>query len=228
MTQSIRNINKDWENAFPQLKWIDSNKLFEIVGPLLIGIELVKSKFGNQYKPYLIVSSLFGSEVASNRAGNQLKNCLNSPDFYYPLVQFQIDYNNSSQQMNEIIQDVKRQHLPLEQNISLKELLDFIDSNKSHSSIASGGAGAQAYLLELKYLIGVYLGDENLKSNVLKEIELDKKFWNMEHFAMWIGDYNVWISKLKKTGLLDLLNSMDNVLSNSKLKDLNTYDLQTE
>ena len=50
MNPKIRNINKDWKSAFPKLKSIGTNRLFEIVGPLLIGIELVKSKFGDNYK----------------------------------------------------------------------------------------------------------------------------------------------------------------------------------
>ncbi|GGG46670.1 hypothetical protein [Bizionia arctica] len=229
----IKKINKDWKDAFPELKTIGSNQLFEIVGPILVGIELVKSKFQNQYRPYIVISSLFGSDVATNRGGNQLKNCLNSPDFYFGLVnqkqiQFDIGYDSTPDKINEAIKEMKKQHLPLEQNITVNELFDFIDSHKSHTSIISDSSGALAYLMEFKYLLSVYLNNEELKNNVLAEIESDKKFWNMEHFEMWIGDYNDWIEKLKKTKQSELLNSINKILSDSKLKKINRFDLKNE
>ena len=225
MNPKIRNINKDWKNAFPKLKSIGTNRLFEIVGPLLIGIELVKSKFGDNYKPYLIISSLFGSDIATNRGDNTLRSCLNSPDLYYPLIRLSVDYDNSSHEMTEIVEEVRKKHLPLEQNISAIELIDFIDFHKTHYSIVSGSSGAQAYLLELKYLISVYLNNETLKRKVIKEIDSDNKLWNPEHFEMWIGDYNVWLDKLKKIERCKLNDSMNYILSDPKLKNINRFKL---
>ncbi len=229
----IKNITKDWKDAFPKLKTIGSNQLFEIVGPILVGLELVKSKYGKHYQPHIVICSLFGSDIATNRAGNQLKNCLNSPDFYFGLVnskhlQFDINYDSPSDKIIEATKEMKKQHLPLEQNIKADELFDFIDSHKSHNSIISGSSGALAYLMEFKYFISVYLNNEKLKNNVLEEIESDKKFWNMEHFEMWIGKYSDWIEKLKKTKRSELLNSMNHILSDPKLKNLNTFDLKIE
>ena len=229
----VKNINKDWKDAFPKLKTIGSNQLFEIVGPILVGIELVKSKYENQYRPHIVICSLFGSDVATNRAGNQLKSCLNSPDFYFGLVnskhlQFDINYGSPSDIIIEVTKEMKKQHLPLEQNITVNELFDFIDSHKSHTSIISGSSGALAYLMEFKYLISLYLNNKNLKNNVLQEIESDKKFWNMKHFEMWIGDYSDWIEKLKKAKRSELLNSMNSILSDPKLKNLNTFKLEIE
>lgn len=226
-------INKVWKHAFPKLELIGSNQLFEIVGPILVGIELVKSKVDNQYRPYLVISSLFGCDVATNRAGNQLKNCLNAPDIYFSLVnqkqlQFEIGFDSSSDKINEAIKEMKRQHLPLEQDITINELFDFIDAHKSHTAIISGSSGAIAYLMEFKYLLSVYLSNEELKNKVLAEIESDKKFWNMEHFEMWVGDYNDWIEKLKKTKHSELLNSMNKILSDSKLNKLNRFDLKID
>jgi hypothetical protein len=228
-----KSINKDWKETFPKLKTIGSNQLFSIVGPMLVGIELVKSKYGGQYQPHIVICSLFGSEVATNRAGNQLKNCLNSPDFYFGLVnqkqlQFDISYDSPSDKINEAIKEMKKQHLPLEQDITINELFDFIDSHKSHNSIISGSSGALAYLMEFKYFLSVYINSKTLKNNVLAEIESDKKFWNMEHFEMWVGNYNDWIEKLKKTKQSELLNSMNKILSDSKLEKLNRFNLKTE
>jgi len=228
-----KSINKEWKETFPKLKTIGSNQLFSIVGPILVGFELVKSKYQKQYRPHIVICTLFGSDIATNRAGNQLKNCLNSPDFFFGLstskgLQFDINNDCTSDKTIEATKEMKKQHLPLEQNITVNELFDFIDSHKSHNSISSGSSGALAYLLEFKYLIGVYLNNDQLKNSVLEEIESDKKFWNMEHFEMWIGNYSDWIGKLKKTKRSELLDSMNNILSDPKLKNLNTFELKAE
>ncbi len=223
---TIKEINNDWKNHFTKLKSIGSNQLFEIVGPLLIGIELVKSKHGGLYRPYLIVCSLFGSDVSNSRAGNDLKNCLNSPEIYFGLnnskgIQFDVDYRNHRELFEKVIIEIKKQHLSLEKDLKINELFEYFEKVISNYS----SSGELALFMEFQYLIALFLNNEKQRNNIIKEIERQKNFWNMEHFEMWIGDYDIWFKNLKSKKRVDLLNSFERIIDNDKLRKLNSFKL---
>ncbi len=61
-----KKINRDWQDAFPQLSIYSQNKLYKIIGPLIIGLELIKSPFTDSYSPYFMMYSLWKSDIKTN------------------------------------------------------------------------------------------------------------------------------------------------------------------
>ena len=138
---------------------------------------------------------------------------------------YKIDYRNHSSEFETAVKELKKQHIPLERDISTQELINFIDFYKSHDSIISGSAGAIAYILELKYLISIYLNDEDLSQRTLIQIIKEKEFWNMNHFESWIGNYDRWIERLQNISIREIQMSIDSILDNKKLDSLHIFEL---
>jgi hypothetical protein len=223
---TARQINKDWKDKFPKLKKIGSNQIFEIIGPLLVGIELVKSKFGKEYEPHIMICSLFGSDVSNCRVGNDLKSCLDSPEIYFGLSnskggQFKIDYRNHKELLDNAIIEMQRQHLPLEKDISINDLFKFFDKKTSQCK----SSGELAQYLEFQYLVALFLDNESSKNDIIREIERQKPLWNMEHFELWLGSYDKWFDNLKNKKPNDVVKSFNNVLKNDKLEKLTIFKL---
>jgi len=53
-------LQNDWLNAFPELSAFSKDKLYKLVGPLIIGIELIKMRSGEDYRLHFVVYSLWG------------------------------------------------------------------------------------------------------------------------------------------------------------------------
>ena len=59
-------INKEWQSAFPQLGRYAQNKLYKVLGTLVIGIELIKVPFMEQYRPLFVIYTLFDKDLNTN------------------------------------------------------------------------------------------------------------------------------------------------------------------
>ena len=66
-----KKVIEDWQNAFPQLTLYDQDKLYKVVGPVIIGLELIKLPRTDEYRPHFVIYSLCG-----NKIGNDVKACL--------------------------------------------------------------------------------------------------------------------------------------------------------
>lgn len=226
----MKQVKNNWLEAFPKLKPIGTNKFFEILGPILIGIELVKSSYGDEYKPYLVVCSFWNSDVLNNKLESELKRRLNNPNIYLSLnkdngVEFNIGYYDYKL-IPEAISRIKKQFLPLERDVKIDEIFDYIDYYKSYSNIPPDIAGVNAILLEFKYLICKYLGNKVLTDKILEEInENYMSIWDKSSFENWIGDYNLWLKRLKHISREELVSAVNNFKQDPKIKKLNAFRL---
>jgi hypothetical protein len=99
----------DWQNAFPQLAMYSQDKLYKVVGPVIIGIELIKLPRTNEYRPHFVVYSLFG-----NKMENDVKACLSGPILLKEYsnkkgFQYDIPYEKHGAFFIDVIDSVRKQ-----------------------------------------------------------------------------------------------------------------------
>ena len=50
-----KKVIENWQNAFPQLTMYTQNKLYKVVDPCVLGIELVETPYTESYSPYFVI-----------------------------------------------------------------------------------------------------------------------------------------------------------------------------
>lgn len=191
-----KKVIADWQNAFPQLSMYAQNKFYKVVGPCVLGIELIKSPHVESYSPYFVLYPLWG-----NRMGIDIKACLESPiilrDFKNEKgYQFNIPYEMHSAFFDDVVDCVKNQTpLPFEGNITLKQIAEAIeDSSQKPPLSAAPNSYLQALLQEEKLKIALFISSEDAR-NVLGQIH--KRSWDTKSFNMWNVDLSIWLQSLQ-------------------------------
>jgi hypothetical protein len=198
MSEDIKEIKKriteEWLSSVPQLSAFAQNKLYRIVGCVIIGIELVKLPKAEDYRPHFVLYPLWKSD---------LKNCLDSPIILIEIsnkkgLQFSIPYLKHSSYFNEAIECLKKQ-LPIlwNENVALKSLFDIVD-NRFNDILIKSNSAQQAKLFELKFYAALYTGSQSQVQNILNQIQQASKNWNMQMFEMWYGKFDAWLQRLKE------------------------------
>lgn len=189
-----KSVNEEWLNAFPQLSSFAQNKLYKIVGLCIIGIELIKSPFSEEYSPYFVIYSLWEKDSKSCFSGPILMNRLINKKG----LQFDIPYVKHSTYFSDAIECFEKQ-IPVSLNgeITLKSLFEFIDSLFSEMLVKTNSA-QQAKLFELKFYSALYIGNQAQIQNVLNQIQKVSKNWNMQMFELWYGNFDLWIQGLQE------------------------------
>ncbi|MCF1714413.1 hypothetical protein L0U88_07215 [Flavihumibacter sp. RY-1] len=193
-----KKVFEDWQNAFPQLSNYTQEKFYKVVGPIIIGLELIKLSRTEEYRPHFVVYSLFG-----NKMGNDIKACLAGPIVLQEYTnnkgfQFEIPYTKHSNFFNDVIESIKKQTpLSFDGNISLKNILSMVDEySKKPPLNASPNSYLQAALLEAKLKIALYVSAADAQ-NVFDEIK--KIDWDTKHFKACGVSVNDWIESMWKT-----------------------------
>ena len=58
-----KEIFKAWQNAFPQLTLYSQNNLYKKVGPIIIGIELIRLPRTEEYRPHFVMYPLWKKDI---------------------------------------------------------------------------------------------------------------------------------------------------------------------
>jgi hypothetical protein len=189
-----KNVIEDWRNAFPQLTLYAQNKLYKMVGPVIIGLELIKLPRTEEYRPYFVMYSLWG---------NNIKICLD-----YPIVleefkdkrglQYDIPYERHNSFFNNVLESINKQTLlPFDGNISLKKLLLVMDEySKTPPLSAAPNSYLQAVVQEAKLKIALFINAPKAQS-VLDQI--NKRNWDITHFKACGVDISKWLQGLQET-----------------------------
>ena len=193
-----KKVAEDWQKAFPQLTLYAQNKLYKIVGSVIIGLELIKSPFTNTYSPYFVMYSLFG-----NKMGNDVKACLSGPILLMEFknkkgFQYDIPYDNHRMFFDDALDSIKKQSpLSFEENISLKKIISVLDEySKTQPLSAAPNSYLQAILQEIKLKIALSMGITEAQC-VLKQI--NKRDWDVKSFKAHGVDVNEWLQSLQIT-----------------------------
>jgi hypothetical protein len=196
MAADIKEIKKkigwEWQRALPYLSMYSLNKFYKIVGPAIIGLELIKLPRAEEYRPHFVVYSL-----CSNRMGTDLKACLTWPIILKEYknkkgFQFDIPYDKHDNYFNEVLESIKQQTpLSFDGDISLKELFPVIDEYTKTLPNSYLRAALQGAKLEIALYISVWDAQKVLE-------QINKVVWDPNHFKMWGVDLNTWLEGLKK------------------------------
>ncbi len=201
-----KKVTEDWLNIFSQLSAFNQNKLYKIVGPCLIGIELIQSPYMEVYSPYFVIYPLWKKDVKSSLDYPiLLKEFKNVKGF-----QYDIPYKKHSLFFDDVLDCVKKQApLPFEGNVSFKKLIFVLDEySKIPPLSAAPNSYLQATLQEAKFKIALFIGIAEAQS-VLEQI--NKRTWDESHFKACGVDVNEWLQSLQ-----DVLTNRDVFLEQIK------------
>ena len=191
-----KTILVDWLTAFPSLTGYSNNKLYKIVGPLIIGLELIKLPFEEAYRPHFFVYSLWG-----NKAGKDIQACLSVPILLLEFKnmkgrQYSIPYAEHSIFFDEVKESVRRQlPLPFDRDIPLNEIYAMIDRySKMPPLSAAPDSYLQGSLQAAKLGIALYVGE--LGASLILE-DITRRKWDAGHFKLWGLDIESWLQSLR-------------------------------
>lgn len=192
-----KKVIEDWQKAFPELTFYAQDKLYKIVGSLIIGLELIKLPRTEEYRPHFVIYFLGG-----NRLGKDAKACLSSPILlmeYYDNRGFQYDipYEKHNVFFNDVLESVKKQTpISLKEDISLRNLISVIDDYANTSSLsAAPNSYLQATLQASKFGIALSVNILEAK-NVFEQIK--ERSWDIKSFDMWEVNIYTWLHELQE------------------------------
>lgn len=192
--ETKREVIADWRKAFPQLSFFAQNKLYKAVGPIIIGLELIKSPFTSAYSPYFVIYPLWRKGIKAT--------------FDYPIllkefkngkgIQYDIPYEMHRIVFEDVLSSISRQILlSFEGDISFKKLEAVLDEySKTPPLSAAPNSYLQALLQEAKLKIALSISSEEAQS-ILEKIRM--KNWDLNHFKACGIDFNEWMQSLKNT-----------------------------
>lgn len=189
-----KKVIEDWQNAFPQLTLYAQDKLYKVVGSIIIGLELIKLPRADEYRPHFIAYPLWRESVkASLDFPIILKEYFNKKN-----LQYSIPYERHKAFFSDILESVKKQTpLSLEGDISFKKLMSVLDEySKTPPLSAAPNSYLQATLQEAKLKIALFIGVAEAQS-VLEQI--NKRNWDLNHFKAFGVDVSEWLQSLQAT-----------------------------
>ncbi len=215
---------EEWLIVFSQLGAYNQNKLYKIVGPCLIGIEIIKSPHTDSYSPYFAIYPLWKKDVKTS--------------LDYPIIlkyfknkkgiQYDIPYEKHSVFFNDVIDSVRKQTpLPFEGSISFKTLVSILDEySKTPPLSAAPNSYLQAVLQEAKLKIALFIGVQEAES-VMEQI--NKRNWDTNHFKACGVDVNKWLQSLNEviTNRDEFLNQIETNKQEKKISLLKSSELTT-
>jgi len=188
-----KKVIEDWQNAFPQLSLYAQDKLYKVVGSIVVGLELIKLPRTDEYRPHFVAYPIWKEDV---------KTSLNTPfilkEYYNKKgLQYSILYERHSSLFNDVLESVKRQTLlSFDGNISFKKIVSVIDEySKTPPLSAAPNSYLQAALQEAKLKIALFVGVAEAQS-VLEQINI--RSWDANHFKACGVDVNRWLQELKE------------------------------
>lgn len=221
-----KRVIEDWQNAFPQLTLYTQDKLYKVVGCVIVGLELIKLPRTDEYRPHFVIYSLFG-----NRMGNNIKACLAGPillrEYYNKKgLQYSIPYEKHNVFFNDVLDSIKEQSpLSFEGNISLKKLTFALDEYcKTPPLSAAPNSYLQAGVQEAKLKTALYIGIAEAQ-NVLEQIK--NRNWDVNHFKAFGVDVNQWLQSLQRVIINrdEFLQQIETNKKDSKIAKLQSSEL---
>lgn len=184
-----RKIAYDWRDAFPEITMYSPSKFYKIVGPTIIGIELIKSPhLAKEYRAYFHCYPLWRES---------LKKCLDYPEVLIEIKkasrrQFFVPYDKHDLYFSELCECV-RSEIPLsfEGDLRLSNFNDMVEKYALMPPLsASPNSYHQARLRAFQFYVALYL-NADLANQVLQQIS--QRDWNVKHFLAYGIDVEKWL-----------------------------------
>jgi len=193
-TKTKKEVAKEWLNAFPHLSTFNLNKLYKVVGPCLMGIELIKSPFTVNYSPHFVMYPLWKRDLLTSlEYPILLMDFKNEKGF-----QCDIPYEKHSASFSDVMLKLKEQMpLSLDRNVSLDELVTVIIKHSQTPPLsAAPNSFLQAILQESILKIALFVSTSEAQS-VLEQ--MNKRRWDTNHFRSCGEEVNRWLQSLEAT-----------------------------
>lgn len=217
-------ITEEWVKAFPDLSAYAQNKLYKIVGPFVLGIELINLPRSENYRPHFVIYSLWK---------NSVKTCLE-----YPVI-MQEFYNSKKLQLNLPYGDVNGKYkeaqtivsiglkVSLTDNITLQRFYALIDDVLQNDIAYKSHSGKIASLFELKFYLALYTGNQSQVQGFLNQVQQESKNWNMQMFEVWYGKFDLWLQVLqeKASSREDFIKQIEANKQDKKILQLKSSEL---
>ena len=220
-------IKKLWLKNFPSLKSYGVNKLYKIVGPFIVGIELINLPRVKEYRPHFVLYPLYG-----NINGKSLKDCLSYPPILFEFydkkkLQYNIPIDLKNRLNKDVINRVSRLKILVSQrNIGLFTILDFLRNQLTTFIVQARHSQPEIYKLMIYACLNA--GNNKEKVKILNEISKEYENWNKEYFFKDYGNFNDWINRLKNITIIDLNNIINNNKDNVKLRKLLSFEIENK
>ncbi|CAA0211195.1 conserved hypothetical protein [Tenacibaculum maritimum] len=209
-----------WLDAYPSLHNYSNTKLYSILGPFVIGIELIKLPRVDNYRPHFVLYPLYC---------NNLKTCLSYPIFLLEFfnkkgLEYSIPYNMDDKSLFNDVKNSINNKISKEvgKDMPISTIFKLIDEQiGSHITKLQL---KQPEFYEVKYYSALYVSNDKANT-VLEEIQKEHKSWDMNKFNTYYGDYNEWYDSLKGKDRNSFLKLINKNKSDEKLGKLNQSEL---
>ncbi|MGO4289868.1 hypothetical protein [Chitinophaga sp. RAB17] len=215
-----KQITSSWLTHFPDLTAYSQNKLYKVLGPIVIGIELLSIPRSEDYRPNFVIYPLWKE--------NEIQ-CLDMPMISIEIERkngrpFDVPYADHTKLENEAFESTSKQIIPFDRNIPLHQLMLYAEL-AIQKSFPVPIAEANNY--ELRLFSAVYASDWPLTENILDELFQVGSNWNPAGFNFKFGSFEKWYKSLEeKVRNRDLfLSQISRNLEGPKLSKLKRSEL---
>lgn len=216
-----KKVIENWQNAFPQLSYYAQNKLYKVVGSIIIGLELIKSPFTDTYSPYFVIYPLWKQDIKANLDYPiLLKDFKNRKG-----LQYDIPYETDEIFFDAVDNIKKQSPLSFEGNISLKKFIVVLDEySKTPPLSAAPNSYLQAALQEANLKLALSVGVSEARE-VLEQI--NKRNWDVNHFKTCGIEVNGWLQGLQAdiSNRNGFLKQIEANMQNKKIAKLQSSEL---
>lgn len=198
MNEFKNKIKNDWIQEFSELSAYTNIRLYKIIGPLIVGLELLHVNFANGYRPHFAIYPLWKENI---------KECFKIPIMFiefknFKHLQFSIAYEFHERLLFEVQECVKQQ-LPffLDGNIKLSEVIDALNKYEQMPPLSAAPTSYLVGYLQEKILeLAICQNSEKDIQIMLDKINLSQ--WNSIHFKACKIDLQNWLQKVNEKSLI--------------------------
>jgi hypothetical protein len=185
-----KSVYASWLNHFTDLSAYNKGNFYKVLGPNIIGIELIKLPFSEDYRPHFAIYPLWEKNE---------KDCLRGPVLLKGIEtkrgrQLDIPYSDNEKWKLEAFECVEKQTLPLDKDVKIDELFALINEQLNFVS----GPAEEAAKYELKLFSAVYVSNWQLTDEILNTLYEIGKNWNPAGFDYYYGPFDRWYKSLEE------------------------------
>ncbi|MGN7706892.1 hypothetical protein [Chryseobacterium sp. 22543] len=188
--QLKKNVYNSWLNNFSQLTPYNKDKFYKIVGPVVIGLEILKLPRAETYRPHFAIYPLWERDESTCMKGPLLFKQIKRENGF----QFDIPYSDHKSWKEEAFRCTTSQTISMNDDVHIEDIYELADQQLK---MATGPADAAAKYL-LKLFSAVYISDWTRTENILDELQLEGSTWNPLGFDFVYGPFEKWYKSLEE------------------------------
>jgi hypothetical protein len=193
----MENINEileeEWLKAFPILSRYKKGKYYKIVGPLIVGLEMVRLNYIECYRPHFVAYGLWE---------NSLNSCLKVPEILFEIKgsngrTLNIPYSKQPETIMNNLDIIRVQLLSIyPSTIKTQSLFDLIEWYLKNSELNAAPFSVFAAQLHRTMLrLAIFAERKDIEARTLDLIRC--KPWDQKHFTLAGMKVADWIASME-------------------------------